>query len=137
MSFGELAPLPARAHRVVFSSCRTFATTSIAKKAVPVVEQPVGDQSAASDAAQASSATGPCGLGGGADGGELAAAGNGAGADGAVKKPEEEEWEKETSYLQGLVEKLQDKVDKEVARGYKVSLTDRAHIIVAPPRPPG
>lgn len=32
----------------------------------------------------------------------------------------EEEWEKEASYLQGLVERLQDKVDKEVARGIKV-----------------
>jgi len=48
--------------------------------------------------------------------------GGGPGGD-AIKKPEEEEWEKEESYLQGLVEKMQEKVDKEVARGVKVSST--------------
>jgi len=51
--------------------------------------------------------------------GEEAAGAGSAGADGNVPA-EEEDWEKEESYLQTLVDKLQDKVDKEIARTLKV-----------------
>lgn len=95
---------------------RTFATTSIPKKPQPVVDIPPEDESVPSDVVADSTN----GEGGGAAGGGEGAVEGGAGGEGS-KKPEEEEWEKEESYLQSLVEKMQDKVDKEVARGVKVS----------------
>lgn len=52
-------------------------------------------------------------------GDEVAGAGS-AGAEGGKGVAEEEDWEKEEGYLQTLVDKLQDKVDKEIARTLKV-----------------
>lgn len=52
--------------------------------------------------------------------GEQAVDGGSSGADGGKAAAEEDDWEKEEGYLQILVDKLQDKVDKEIARTLKV-----------------
>lgn len=111
---------------------RGFATSSIpkTKKALEVEAEQAAEAAAqaeaeAAAAAVVSSANGAGGAGGGpgVEGGGGGAEGHG-GANGDV----EEDWEKEGSYLQGLVERLQDKVEKEVARGLKVCPPERRKI---------
>lgn len=99
-------------------ACRGFATTSIAKKIQPAVDVPDQDKAGEDLVPGADPASnGAGGEGGTSDG----AASSGAGDEGK-KVAEEEDWEKEEGYLQGLVDKLQDKVDKEIARTLKVRL---------------
>jgi hypothetical protein len=106
---------------------RGFATSSIpkTKKALELEAEQAAkvaaDEAEAAATATTASSGGANGAGGAGGGPGAEGGGEGEPGQGKANGDVEEDWEKEGGYLQGLVERLQDKVEKEVARGIKVS----------------